>query len=57
MSSIIVETIDGGAVYTSVRHCPKCGGEVDAQLNCIDCTFSEETSLTREEAMEFTSAG
>jgi hypothetical protein len=56
MSSIIVETVDGGAVYF-VKHCPKCGGELDIEQECIDCTYSEDTSLSAEEAREFTLAG
>lgn len=56
MSSIIVETLDGGAVYF-VSHCPKCGGELDAEKQCVDCMYSEDTSMTAEEAREFTMAG
>ncbi len=56
MSVAVAETVEGGAVYF-VRHCPKCGGELDVEQQCIDCTFSEDTALTSEEAREFTCAG
>lgn len=56
MSSYVVETLDYGFVY-AVKHCPKCGGEMDAEQKCIDCMYSDETALTVDEAREFTSAG
>ncbi len=56
MSSVIVERLDRGAVYFP-KHCPKCGGELDDKLRCIDCMYSEDTWLTPEEAREFTMAG
>jgi hypothetical protein len=56
MASIIAETLDGGAVYF-IRHCSKCGGELDANQQCTDCMYSEDTFLTPDEGREFTSAG
>lgn len=56
MSLTLAETFDEGAVCF-VRHCPKCGGELDAQEQCVDCMYSEDSSLTPEEAREFTTAG
>ena len=56
MSTILAKEFDP-EVICFIRHCPKCGGELDSQLRCIDCTFSDETSLTEDEAREFTMAG
>jgi tRNA(Ile2) C34 agmatinyltransferase TiaS len=58
MSLVTVEHIDRAAtVVYFPRHCPKCGGETDEKGKCIDCTYSEDDSLTPEEAREFTCAG
>lgn len=56
MSAIVVERSPDTVLFYT-KHCPKCGGELDAEGRCVDCLYSDETSLTPEEARDCTCAG
>jgi len=57
MSAVAFDNPLDRAVEHFERNCPKCGGEMDSEDSCVDCMYAEETSLTPDEAREFTWAG
>ena len=39
------------------KECPKCGDKKNETEECLTCLYSHETSISREEAREFTLGG